>query len=303
MYRQYLNNSLDMSTLRSTNLHAPEGVKYCNGFCQDFRNRDVFTGPQTLCNECKNLLNLAIKKIKNEEITLEQFKANTRIVYGEVAPDTTTTKQQCKTCKEIKSSFDFEANRKKCKACRAIQSTNRNDAVNYIQDIENLKTQLNNLETYVKNIPKDILIKVISHYKIGRKATDTKIRMVFNTVEHFRQQLNPKLCLGRCGKELPEENTTCAKCEQKKFKKPVTAILDLVEFENNIHDFVANLQEISIDQNYLYNHKKIVLINKELKAGTVTGKNKNEIIQQINEAIRERKENKRMKEAEEHKLK
>lgn len=42
-------------------------------------------------------------------------------------------------------------------------------------------------------MPKDKLIRIISHFNVGRKSTDTKERMVYNTIEHFKKLLNPNM--------------------------------------------------------------------------------------------------------------
>ena len=36
MYRKYLTISLPTQTLNKKNQYAPDGIKFCNGLCQDF---------------------------------------------------------------------------------------------------------------------------------------------------------------------------------------------------------------------------------------------------------------------------
>ena len=129
MYRTFFNSTLPRNELRAINRLAPEGIKYCNGFCQDYRSLKEFTGTNStikhMCRTCRNILNLGKKFIGNNQITLEQFKKNPKIVYGENNEILTT--RECQSCKEIKELSHFEPKRKVCKSCRAIQSTNRNN--------------------------------------------------------------------------------------------------------------------------------------------------------------------------------
>ena len=74
------------------------------------------------------------------------------------------------------------------------------------------------LHNFVKSIPKDKLIIIISYFKIGRKATDKKANMIDNILTHFKKQLNPNLCQGGCGSELVVKFVTCPSCERKKEK-------------------------------------------------------------------------------------
>ena len=180
MYRTYLRTSLPCSELKSRNKYAPEAVtKFCNGFCQDFRNKNEFSGTganiKMICNKCHSLINLGEQQIKQDIITIEQFKENPDIVYG--IDGVILTEQTCNICKELKPITSFDCNKKQCKACCAILTTKRNSEIEiYLTDIENNKNNLNTIKHIISTIPKDKLIKIISHYKVGRKASDSKER-------------------------------------------------------------------------------------------------------------------------------
>lgn len=300
MYRQYLKASLDINTLRSRNKYLPEGVKYCNGFCQDIRSQSEFSGTKMCCNVCRNLMSLGEKKIKDGKITLEQFKMNPSIVQGFDGEISTT--KECKICKQTKSISEFETSRRKCKACRSIEALDRNDDIdNHIIDIEKLKENSNELETYVRHIPKDKLIKVISHFAIGRKSSDTKDRMVVNIVNHFKRLLNPLICMGGCGSVLQKEFTTCGACVEK--AKNPSKVNRMVDFENNLETYVEGLKILTPEDGLKLTAKQLVLINNHLKAGVVSRKNKPELLEQINKVLKkredEREERRKVEETEE----
>ena len=219
MYRQLLKTSLARFELIEKNRNSPKGLLFCNGLCQDFRLESTFSLNKNLCKECRNLIGLATKQIADNKITLEQFKENTQIVNG--LEKVIETEQECKNCKQVKNISNFEQSRRTCKSCRSIQSVNRNnkDLDTHITDIENLKNNINELETFIKHIPKDKLIIIISHFNVGRKSTDTKERMVYNMVEHFKKLLNPNICLGGCGFILEEQFSKCKKCKRIEEKK------------------------------------------------------------------------------------
>lgn len=43
MYRHLLKTSLNTTDLMHTNKLAPEGIKYCNFLCQDYRDKNEFS--------------------------------------------------------------------------------------------------------------------------------------------------------------------------------------------------------------------------------------------------------------------
>jgi hypothetical protein len=285
-----------MNDFKSTNKYAPEGVRYCNGYCQDFRQIEEFSGMKVkmMCKSCRNIIGLGEKQIKEGKITLEQFKENPHIVHGiDVDID---TMRLCNICKQNKPFSSFENTRNQCKACRAIESKKRNeDIVTFIKDIEKLKNNFNELEKFAKQIPKDKLIQIISHFKVGRKATDTKDRMVNNIVDHFKKIENTCLCRGGCGVVLQQQFATCEKCSSKESTVHKNHVKRMVEFEENLDQFVQNLREIKLEDNYMYNKKQILMIFHAIKAGVSGTLKKNELIVKINETLAKRREDQEKK--------
>jgi hypothetical protein len=274
-----------MNTSKST----PKGVRYCNGLCQDFRAEEEFSNKIPTCRTCRNKINLAEKQIKEKTITLEQFKNNPEIINGiEIVFDTTKT---CNVCKEEKSINQFDTNKCVCKACRSIQTSERNnkDIDILITDVEKVKNNLTVLENFVKSIPKDKLIKVISHFEIGRKSSDKKENMVYNIVNHFRNLLHPKLCQGGCGATLEVEFETCLACESKK-EKP-RAVTKMINFNENIDDIIENLTEITKKDFDTYNREQLYRIHEKLTGKKPKQKTlKEEVIEMINEELKKKKE-------------
>lgn len=285
-YRNYLKESLNRNDLMNTSKSAPKGVRYCNGLCQDFRTEEEFSNKIPTCRTCRNKINLAEKQIKEQTITLEQFKNNPDIIEG--VEYTFDTKKTCNICKEEKSITQFEASKCVCKACRSIQSAERNnkgiDVL--IADVEKAKNNLIVLENFVKSIPKDKLVKVISHFEIGRKSTDKKENMVYNIVNHFRKLLQPKLCQGGCGATLELEFLTCLGCEDKP-----RAVSKMINFTENIDDIVENLTEITKDKFDTYNREQLYRIHEKLTNVKPKQKTlKEDVIEMINEEIKKKKE-------------
>ena len=234
---------------------------------------------------------MAEKQIREGTITLDEFKENSEIVDGiEVVFD---TNKSCNVCKQEKSINQFEANKSVCKACRSIQAVERNnkDIDIIISDVEKAKHDLILLENFVKGIPKDKLIKVISHFEIGRKSTDKKENMVYNIVQHFRKLLQPKLCQGGCGASLQEEFSTCLACESKK-EKP-RAVSKMINFTENIDDVVENLTEITKETFDVYNREQLYRIYEKLTGTKPKQKTlKEEVVILINEILKKKEEEK-----------
>ena len=290
-YRNYLKKSLNRNDLMTATKSAPEGVRYCNALCQDFRPNEEFSNNIPTCKTCRNKINLAEKQIREGTITLDEFKENSEIVDGiEVVFD---TNKSCNVCKQEKSINQFEANKSVCKACRSIQAVERNnkDIDIIISDVEKAKHDLILLENFVKGIPKDKLIKVISHFEIGRKSTDKKENMVYNIVQHFRKLLQPKLCQGGCGASLQQEFSTCLACESKK-EKP-RAVSKMINFTENIDDIVENLTEITKETFDVYNREQLYRIYEKITGTKPKQKTlKEEVVVLINEILKKKEEEK-----------
>lgn len=278
MYRQYFKTTLDSDRLKEINRNSPEGVKYCNGLCQDFRKKTDFSGVHVICNNCRNFINIADGQIKDKKITLEQLSENPDIIHG--VDITIDTLKNCNICKQDKSISHFDYKKNQCKACKAIKATERNnkDIDILISDIEKLKNNIDKLEKFVIDIPKDRLIKVISHFQIGRKATDVKSVMVKNVVDHFKKILNPKLCSGGCGFELVNTFDTCEKCKT----KSKTANTKMAEFEENLDYIVDNFKKLEKDDEYKYTKDQLYKIAIQLGAKAKKGDRKSVLVNLIN---------------------
>lgn len=284
MYRKFLNKSLNRNELKTATKSAPQDVRFCNGICQDYRSVKEFSNQIPLCKTCRNIINLATKQVNENKITLEQFKENPEIING--INTVYDSLKKCNTCKENKTINNFDVGKSECKACRSIKSSERNnkDIDLLFSDIEKIKGDLHQLENFAKLIPKDRLIKVISHFEIGRKSSDTKDRMVFNIVNHFRKIQKPTLCLGGCGFDLSIEFSYCKACEEKK-EKP-RRVEKIINFADNLDQFVENLTEISTDMHSEYNKEQFIMIAKKLNIKYKTKDKKDTIILLISEELK-----------------
>ena len=286
-YRNYLLKSLNRNDLMNATKSAPEGVRYCNALCQDFRPNEEFSNNIPTCKNCRNKINLAEKQIREGTITLEEFKNNPEIVNGiEIVFD---TNKFCNICKQEKSINQFESSKNVCRACRSIQAVSRanKDIDIIIADVEKAKNNLIVLENFVKSIAKDKLVKVISHFEIGRKSTDKKENMVYNVVQHFKKLLQPKLCQGGCGASLQVDFTTCLGCENKKDKP--RAVSKMINFTENIDDVVENLTEITKETFDTYNREQLYRIHEKLTGVKPKQKTlKEEVIEIINQILKKR---------------
>ena len=304
MYRSYIPVSLTTVELRIKNKDLPENVKWCNGLCQDIRECSEFSPNKHICKNCINSLNIAIKKVECNEITIEQFKQNpTCILDGNKDDDNTgAVLKKCVVCKEEKGASHFEEKRARCKACRAIENSTRNskDIDTYIDTIEKLKNKIPELKHVVAGIPKDTLIKVISHFKIGRKSTDSKDKMVLNIVNHFKAQQNPYACVKGCGVTLTVQFNTCGTCKKKKKVSKLERDNDFVD--SKLKDItVDNFPMIDNTNEYLYTRNHIGLIAKKFGLTVSQSDKKEKVVEMINMLLDHHKKEalkKRMEESE-----
>ena len=286
MYRNYLPKYVNARELKSLNKCSPKDLKYCNGFCQELRSINDFTICKVLCNKCRKLINLGRKKIQDGNITLEEFKKNPNIVCKKDRKVNLTSKKLCIICKQNKTLLSFSKARKQCKACIAIKASIYNsDIGSFITDIELLRNDIVSLKRLVENIPKDKLVQIISHFQIGRKATDTKYMMIENVVLHFNKRLDPFICRGKCGLKLSKKYHTCKTCEKKKAKTKRSL---QVFIKTVLPDIIKNLKTIDSESYHLFNKDELKYISKELGLTTYNLK-KDATIKVINEEMIKRK--------------
>jgi phage anti-repressor protein len=171
------------------NKEAPDGKRYCNGFCQKYKKIDDFltinTGHNTICETCKNMEIIAKIKITKGDLTADQIRANSHLL-------TLNEKERvCRKCENIKQINDFEKNRMVCRECRSKDSKNKID--NYCENelkkdatiLYNMRKNKYEMKVKLNDTPKDNLIKIIKQLKIGRKSIDTKETMVNNIMNYF----------------------------------------------------------------------------------------------------------------------
>jgi hypothetical protein len=173
------------------NKEAPDGERYCNGFCQKYKNVNDFlsinTGHNTICELCKNMELIAKIKIIKGELTADQIRSNVHLLV------LNENERVCRKCENIKQINDFEKNRIVCRECRCKDSKNKidnyceNELKNDVIILFNMKKNKYEMKIKLNDTCKDNLIKIIKQLKIGRKSSDTKEIMVNNVINYFEQ--------------------------------------------------------------------------------------------------------------------
>ena len=269
-YKQYFRITLPVEELKKMNRYSPEGVKYCNAVCQDYREINEFSGNVTkkaICNTCRSIIGKVKKAIENKQMTLEDFKSDPHMFDEDKKESSVVATKYCTKCNEKKALNDFYEKKAICKACICIsRAAERNNIEEYITDIDNLKVDLHELENYIKNICKDKLTCIISHYSIGRKSTDTKPKMIENIVNHFRKLQDVKLCRGGCGFILQEELSTCEECNKKNTKVKSHCGLRNATFTDCIDDIISELKPGICDNEF--NKEQVFQMSRKLGIGT-----------------------------------
>jgi hypothetical protein len=285
MYKQYLKSSLSTEEIIHTNKNAPKNKKYCNGICQNYVICDIFKKNSNICNPCLNLINLGIKQIKNNLITIEEFIENPQIVVKKI----------CNICKKNKSISNFEDKRNQCYSCRLEMCKNRaNKDFNLVLTyIEENKNNLGNLKKYLELLTKDQLIKIISQFKIGRKSTDTKAIILNNILIFFQNKIDSEKCPD-CYDSKKKENFICEEFLQKEEIKIQEKHVSMSDFELNIlPNILETLKEPICAINYnKYSRDQIFKIARKFGCHVSTkNDNKESVIIKINNAIIERNKN------------
>lgn len=279
--------------MKEKNRNAPAGLKYCNAICQEFVEKTKFTGQHVICNQCRRMINLAEKKIGKQEITVEQFIENPHIIYGVALG--VDAKKICETCKNEKSIMAFEHGRKHCNECRRLQMIKQHEAQlpGILSDIEKLKTNLVDLERYLRFHPKDIIILIMAHYQTGRTSSDVKSTMITKILNHFRSLLTPNVCRAGCGSTVVAEHSTCLRCT----KKPIVHSTEKRQaFMDNLDQMMETMDVIEdIDR---FNKDQLKMIGKKFGLEFTNDTPKGELFEKINQVLMARKESQQEKEAE-----
>ena len=168
------------------NNNAPQGQRWCNGWCQcykivtDFAKRSV--SPMTICIYCENMLDVAIIKVKSELMTEKEIRKNPSKILLE------PNQQICRKCETIKHTNDFDEKKRQCKQCRNIPRLKFKE--NFDDIVESEIKKLRSLNKYDRDkrldrYNRDKLYKISSVCKIGRKETDIKRTILENLVKYF----------------------------------------------------------------------------------------------------------------------
>lgn len=295
-YRKFLNASLNRDALKEKNRNSPKGLRYCNGVCQDYIASEKFSSVHVICNQCRNIFNIAEQKVHRKQITVDDFKKNPLIIYDKKTP--THFQKRCNTCHQEKLITQFEYNRQICKSCRFLQQSTKNkeQAQNYIKDIEDIKDNIVALENFLLQIPKDVLVLVNAHYGTGRKATDNKNDIICNLVQHFRSLLNPTLCKAGCGSTVIQNLTICDKCKE---KPPSRRLEKEKEFTENIDQFIENLTPLNVETEIdVYNKHQLCQVARKFNISFLQSIKKKELLEKINQVLVKREENRKLRQAE-----
>jgi hypothetical protein len=169
------------------NKQAPDGQRYCNGYCQEYRLSSEFamnnSSPLTVCKTCENLIDIAMFRVENGDHSADEIRKDPTILN--MKPD----EMMCRKCKKILHKSQFPEKRKQCKQCR---NKNRSQ---YGKNFDNVLGEeiaiLNNLgqserieklEKYTK-----VEIQKIAHaLGLGRRASDNKETTKDKVISYYR---------------------------------------------------------------------------------------------------------------------
>jgi prophage antirepressor-like protein len=168
------------------NKNAPQGQRWCNGWCQcykivtDFAKRSV--SPMTICIYCENMLDVAIIKVKCGLMTEKEIRKDPSKILLEPG------QQICRKCDTMKHTSDFDEKKRQCKQCRNVVrlkfKKNFDDIVD--SEIEIIRS-LNKYERdkRLDRYNRDKLYKISSVCQVGRKEYDRKKTILDSLVEYF----------------------------------------------------------------------------------------------------------------------
>lgn len=288
MFKNYVNESLDLNQYNKIMKEAPENQKYCNAFCQKFLEINNFYEKKSSCKECFNYIIKIRKMIDNNQLTAEQFKADPSLVVRDkvIIP----IYRNCITCKNDLTLDKFESTRKECIECRKNKKkiNYEEQFQKYKKAIEEVKTDIPALSNLLRAMSVDLLKLTKKEYKISVSHSDEKKDiLIVKIIDHFKSLLNPYVCLGNCGCKLPTQFSVCDIC---KLKPKNTAEELMLEFEKNLDELVEGLEQMKPEDSFKYNKKQIILIAKKLGVKFYQSQDKPIIMQIIDTHLQKKKE-------------
>ena len=288
MFKNYVNESLDLNQYNKIMKEAPENQKYCNAFCQKFYETNNFYEGKSSCKECFNYIIKIRKMIDNNQLTAEQFRADPSLVIRDkvIIP----IYRNCFTCKNDLTLDKFESTRKECIQCRKKKKkiNYEEQFEKYKKAIEEVKTDIPALTNLLRAMSIDLLKLVKKEYKISVSHSDLKKDiLIVKIIDHFKSLLSPYVCLGNCGCKLPTQFSVCDVC---KLKPKNTAEEIMLEFEKNLDELVGELEQMKPEDSFKYNKKQIILIAKKLGVKFYQTQDKPIIMELIDAHLQKKKE-------------
>jgi phage anti-repressor protein len=165
---------------------APQGQRWCNGYCQTYQPVTSFTMnntyPRTICIFCEHMVDIAQIKIESGILTPKQISENPTLLKIR------DNERLCKTCMKVLLKTSFTAGRRQCKTCRNSVRSKLGDKFDDFIDveIEELKSfseydMIKKVNTYVKTE----LHKIMTMVGVGRKYNDNKQECVQKLIFYF----------------------------------------------------------------------------------------------------------------------
>lgn len=171
------------------NNNAPQGQRWCNGWCQcykivtDFAKRSA--SPMTICIYCENMLDVAIIKVKSGLMTEKEIRKDPSKILLEPG------QQICRKCETMKHTNDFDEKKRQCKQCR--NDVRNKFKGNFDDIVESEVETLKSLDKYERDkrlgiYNRDQLFKLSSVCKTGRKFYDIKQTILLGLIEYFDKE-------------------------------------------------------------------------------------------------------------------
>ena len=185
-YKDILRERLIRYDYNIKNNNAPDGQRFCNGFCQQYRLITEFMkismSYSTTCIHCDNMADIAAIRIKSGALTPADVRRNPSVL--KVKED----ERICRKCMRILHLNEFPPKRRQCSSCRnKVRSKFGDTFDDRLESEVNLLRTLppderhTKIETYVK----DELRKIIQYLKLGRKYNDNKQDLVEKVQRYF----------------------------------------------------------------------------------------------------------------------
>lgn len=174
-------------------MYFPKGMKYCNGFCQKYVERNLFNNPKKMCDICYKKEKYANELIRNKIFEFEELKDDLSLLDDY---EQQVNEKLCTMCDVVKSPSNYRGRNRHCNDCEL--KLDRDKIHNFGKEVgEYLKNyddmSLEDIEQSLLKLRKSFVYVITKYLKTGRQANDDKKTVIKKIMKYYEEREREKI--------------------------------------------------------------------------------------------------------------